>query len=410
VKRIESLLSREIGLNARSIGSSAIEAAVKTRVRACGALDVSEYLARLERDPIERTALVEEIVVSETWFFRDEEVFRTLRRHAAGWLSSDRVLRVLSLPCATGEEPYSVAMILLEAGLRASRFSVRGVDVSERALQLARQAVYGKNSFRGGERLQQRRNFEVTAHGWRVPEAARDAVTFSRGNVLDGASFSTSAFDVILCRNLLIYLDPQARTRALDNLHGWLAEDGLLFGGHAEALELMDARFQKLTESTHFSYVKASRARPARASAGTTAASRIAAKVAASPARSSRTRSASTNETALARPEKPAILASLEQALELANRGSLHDARVLCERVVAEAGASPEAYCLLGIISNAAGNRDSALAYFTKSLYLDQNHHEALVHLALLHEQRGEHPAAANFRRRAERARRGEGK
>jgi chemotaxis protein methyltransferase WspC len=101
VKRIESLLSREIGLNARSIGSSAIEAAVKTRLRASGALDVSEYLARLERDPIERTALVEEIVVSETWFFRDDEVFRTLRRHAAGWLSSDRVLRVLSLPCAT---------------------------------------------------------------------------------------------------------------------------------------------------------------------------------------------------------------------------------------------------------------------------------------------------------------------
>ena len=82
----------------------------------------------------------------------------------------------------------------------------------------------------------------------------------------------------------------------------------------------------------------------------------------------------------------------------------------MCERVIAESGATPEAYCLLGIIGNAAGQRDGAITSFNKSLYLNPNHYEALVHLALLHEQRGEQPVAANFRRRAERARRSDGK
>jgi chemotaxis protein methyltransferase WspC len=412
VKRIESLLSREIGLNARSIGMSAIEAAVKTRLRARGTPEISEYLVLLQRDALERSALVEEIVVSETWFFRDEEVFKTLRRHAASCLSSDRGLRVLSLPCATGEEAYSVAMTLLEAGMRTSRFSVRGVDVSQRALELARAAVYGKNSFRGGERAQHGPYFEATAGGWRVLDEAREPVSFSKGNVLDSTTFSAGSFDVILCRNLLIYLDPQARARALDNLFGWLADDGLLFAGHAEAVELMDARFQKLAESSHFTYVKPSRPRPARAPLATATAR--AARASKAVVRQGRKPSPNATGSALASPvadsQPRAPRASLEHAVELANRGSLQDAQRLCERVVAEAGASPEAYCLLGIISNAAGNREGALAYFTKSLYLDQNHHEALVHLALLHEQRGEHPAAANFRRRAERARRGESK
>jgi chemotaxis protein methyltransferase WspC len=408
VKRVESLLKREIGLSARSIGSSAVEAAVKTRLRACGTPEIDEYFARLERDPLERRALVEEIVVSETWFFRDEEVFKALRRQAASWLGQGRVLRVLSLPCATGEEAYSVAITLLEVGLRESRFSVRGVDVSERAISSARAAVYGKNSFRGVERLQQSGFFEVAGDVWRLTEPARRCVTFSQGNVLELASFSPRSFDVILCRNLLIYLDPEARARALENLSVWLADDGVLFAGHAEAIEQMDARFQRTPEATPFAYVKQRRERAAAVGAGNGAASPVQGRPRAST-RGGRTR-ATQPRKAGAEPERPTTRASLEHATELANLGKLQEARLLCERVIADAGASPEAYCLLGIISNAAGNKDLAIVSFNKSLYLNQAHHEALVHLALLHEERGELPAAANFKRRAERARRGPAK
>jgi chemotaxis protein methyltransferase WspC len=396
-------------LSARSIGSSAVEAAVKTRLRACGGLELADYLTRLERDPLERTALVEEIVVSETWFFRDEEVFKALRRHAAAWLGRERVLRVLSLPCATGEEAYSVSIALLDAGLRAARFTVRGVDVSERVLGHARRAEYGKNSFRGNEALLQRGYFDVVSGAFRVVDAVREPVSFAKGNVLDPGLCASRSFDVVLCRNLLIYLDPAARARALDNLWSWLVDDGLLFAGHAEAVEQMDARFQRLAESSPFAYVKHSREQ------GDAARQRGVVRGAAAtrPAVSSRSRARPT--TGPLNPKgteavAPNPRATLDRATELANRGNLHEARRLCERVIAESGASPDAYCLLGIIGNAAGQREDAITSFNKSLYLNPNHYEALVHLALLYEQRGEQPAAANFRRRAERARRSDGK
>src|SRR5689334_11949461 len=99
-------------------------------MRERGASEVSDYLECLQREPGERAALVEEIVVPETWFFRDEDVFKALRRFAVSTLRRERPLRVLSLPCATGEEAYSVSITLLECGYRAERYSVTGVDVS----------------------------------------------------------------------------------------------------------------------------------------------------------------------------------------------------------------------------------------------------------------------------------------
>ena len=406
MKRIESLLNREIGLSARSIGSTAVEAAVKVRLRAFGGLDVAEYVTRLENDPIERSALVEEIVVSETWFFRDADVFKTLRRHAASWLGRDKPLRVLSLPCATGEEAYSVSITLLEAGMRAKRFSVRGIDVSDRVISHARRAEYGKNSFRGAETQRQSGYFEAIGDSWRVVDAACDPVSFARGNVLDASLFAARSFDVVLCRNLLIYLDSEARARALDNLHSWLSQDGLLFAGHAEAVEQLDQRFQRMADSTPFAYIKSQRERQE----GTRPGRPTARQAATLPAKTGpRQRSEPNSLTPPDTGPRP-VLASLERATELANRGRLEDAKQVCERVIAEVGANPDAYCLLGVISNAAGRRDEAIASFNKSLYLNQNHHESLVHLALLHEQRGERSMAANLRRRAERARQGDAK
>jgi chemotaxis protein methyltransferase WspC len=405
VKRIESLLSREIGLNAGSIGQSAIDAAVKARLRACDLRELSEYVARLEHSQAERRALVEEIVVSETWFFRDEEVFKALARHALTRPKRERPLRVLSLPCATGEEAYSVAIALSEVGLKPERYLVRGVDVSERALEHARAGVYGKISFRGAAAQVPKGYFESDGGNLRVVRGVRESVAFSAGNVLDQALFPARSFDVVLCRNLLIYLDPPARARALENLGHWLESDGWLFSGHAEAVELMDARFQRLAD-VPFGYAKSPPpAQPVRSRSAQRAASVRPRTIARSA-----TRTRTPAKQAAAKVEAASPQALLDQATELANTGQLSEARRLCERVLAEAGASPDAYCLLGIINTASGDRDSAIVCFNKSLYLNQSHYEALVHLALLHEQRGEHPAAANLRRRAERARRGEGK
>jgi chemotaxis protein methyltransferase WspC len=102
-----------------------------------------------------------------------------------------------------------------------------------------------------------------------------------------------------------------------------------------------------------------------------------------------------------------AATASLEQALSLANRGALAEAAALCERQIRDAGPSAAAYCLLAIVKQADSDAERAIENFNKALYLDPQHHEALVHLALLHERRGEMARAEQYRRRAERAQKG---
>ena len=111
LESIESRLRAKIGLNADSLGPSAVEVAVKTRVAAHGLRGIGEYVQILESDPQEIARLIEEVVVLETWFFREPEAMRLVAARARSALVADpsRVYRVLSVPCATGEEPYSAS-------------------------------------------------------------------------------------------------------------------------------------------------------------------------------------------------------------------------------------------------------------------------------------------------------------
>src|SRR5579871_1305756 len=117
---IEGLLHEAIGLDTSTIGAVAIDRSVRLRMKRSGLQSVEEYWRKLQDSAEELQALIEEVVVPETWFFRHPESFDALARIAArDWLSANKTdgLRILSLPCATGEEPYSIVITLLEAGL-----------------------------------------------------------------------------------------------------------------------------------------------------------------------------------------------------------------------------------------------------------------------------------------------------
>src|SRR6266852_1112454 len=148
----ENLLKASIGLDVGSVGRSSIERAVADRQSACALPDRHMYWERVSTCGAELQALIEAVVVPETWFFRDREAFATLASIGQEqWLRApaDGVLRLLSLPSSTGEEPYSMAMALLDAGVPAHRFQVDAVDISARVLAYAGRRMYGKNSFRG---------------------------------------------------------------------------------------------------------------------------------------------------------------------------------------------------------------------------------------------------------------------
>jgi chemotaxis protein methyltransferase WspC len=409
----EQLLKASIGLDAGSVGESSIERAVQERLSACALPDRHAYWERVRSSGSELQALIDEVIVPETWFFRDREAFALLASIGhEKWLraSADRVLRLLSLPSSTGEEPYSMAMALLDTGVPAERFRIDAVDVSARAIAQAERAVYGRNSFRGQDLTFRDRHFEATALGYRPSDSVRHQVRFRQGNVL-AADFlpGLDLYDVIFCRNLLIYFDRATQDRAVIVLQRLLTSSGMLFVAPSETGLLLRHDFVSAKIPLAFAFRKSGAgcrdprppARPVRRSTPFRVAS---------PAPGRRESPPATREKLTAAPpllpsteRRAGMQAGLDEAVRLADQGLLVEAATCCEQHVERYGPSANAFHLLGLVRDAAGDTTDASRYYRKALYLDPEHHETLVHLAFLVEQRGDRAGAQVLRNRARR-------
>lgn len=255
---VERLLEETIGLDVGSVGAESVTAAVRRRLREIGPLPEAAYPARVLASPAERQSLIEAVVIPETWFFRDGAPFALLRELAAAARPARRAagpLRVLCAPCASGEEAYSIAATLLEAGLRPEDFLVHAIDVSLALLRRAERGRYGPSAFRGADPSRQAAHFTRTEGEYCVRPLLRASVRFAQGNLMDAAFLAGEApFDVIFCRNLLIYLAPAARRRLVGTLDRLLAAGGTLFVGHSETIPALAARFQPGPRPGAFAY------------------------------------------------------------------------------------------------------------------------------------------------------------
>ena len=387
---IVQFLRETIGLDAGSIGRGVVERAILDRQRAAGAADAIAYLARLRSSKEELQALIEAVVVPETWFFRDPGAFDALSsvvRHGAVPMATEP-LRLLSVPCSTGEEPYSMAMALLDAGVPSARFQVDAMEISTRALALAEAATYGRNSFRGSGAMGREHHFEPAPRGRRVCERVRRQVRFRHGNML-ACPFAPGRdrFDIVFCRNLLIYFDRAAQDRAIQTLGALLKPEGLLFVGSSEGGLALNHAFVSAKLPMAFAF----RRPHARADRSRTATKRRAARAtAAAPAP--------------AAAEAPPVAAvTLEEIRAVADQGRFDEAAALCEEHVRAMGPSADAFCLLGVVRDAAGEVDAAAASYRKALYLEPAHADAVMHLALLVERQGREAEAKVLWSRARR-------
>lgn len=405
---VANLIKAAIGMDPSSIGLPAIEQATRARQVACHLPDVDAYWKHAQASPEEFQALIEAVVVPETWFFRDRGAFVILARLCQEiWLRSppDRVLRVLSLPCSTGEEPYSMAMALLDAGLPADRFQIDAVDISQRALASAQQAVYGKNSFRNADRAFCDRYLRPVGREYRPIDSVRACVRFRSGNLFDAGLFAgRERYDAVFCRNLLIYFDCETQDRAVRLLDGLLAPAGMLFVAPSETGLLFKHDFVPTRDSNAFGFRKpAPRTRTKEAPAP----ARVW-KVAPTTARVEKARIAlpSLNRSVPSLPSTTVSAeasndAALAEAMRLADEGRFTEAAASCETYLRQHRASAQAFYLLGLVRDAIGQADEAEALYRKALYLDPNHYETLVHFALLIEQQGHIPRARVLRERA---------
>jgi chemotaxis protein methyltransferase WspC len=409
----EALLKETIGLDIASIGASAVERVVMARARACDRGDSGVYLERLRTSPDELTQLVDAVVVPETWFFRDRGAFSTLARLLRSeWNRGKDRLRLLSIPCASGEEPYSIAITLLEAGLPRDRFEIDAIDVSPRLIGLAAAAIYGKNSFRGADSAFRSRYFTRETDGYRLAEAVRSCVRFRAGNLLDpGLIVDAEAYDVVFCRNLLIYFDAATQDRALGALTHLVRADGLLFLGPSETNLILGRGFAPIKAPMAFAFRKETAAAVRSGLAATsTPGQRMSHPF--SVRSPSTARAARPEETPTPSPfprdRSPAsapapIEAGLREIQRVADAGHLPEAARLCEAHLRDAGPSPDGLVLLALIRDAAGNAPEAIELYRKALYLEPHHEAALAHLALRLEREGDGAGADRLRERMRR-------
>jgi two-component system CheB/CheR fusion protein len=227
---------------------------------------LAEYAEFVRHEPDEATALMRELLISVTNFFRGPEAFAFLEQSVIprlfdGKTSTDPV-RVWSAGCATGEEAYSLAMLLAEhsGGLTTSpAFQIFATDLDEAAIAVARQGQYSQADVTDISPERLRRFFQRDIAGYRIRRELREIVLFAHHNVTRDPPFSR--LDLITCRNLLIYLNRASQERLLETFHFALGPDGYLFLGTSESIEEGSSLFAVTDKSAHVYQVRPGRAR-----------------------------------------------------------------------------------------------------------------------------------------------------
>lgn len=472
---IENLLRQRIGLNPESIGSRAVLRAIKKGLRQSELASLADYLAELKTSPVLMEALVELVVVPETSFFRNRVSYSFLRQ----WLADEwkpqmskarRLLRVLSLPCSSGEEPYSIVITLLEEGLGLEDFHIDAVDVSGVALEKARKGIFSPYAFRRRSYRNDDRYFSLAAPNnndveegtlreladlnnvtsrrrtvrYVLSDDVREKVVFHQGNVLDPTLLADALpYDIVFCRNMLIYFDRAARDRTFSFLHRILRADGLLFIGYAETGLIDFEQYQAVPYPQTFAFYKRSPSNTFDLEATENTHSTSHFSTANSPQQIDSqqiNRSSQTGECHRVMAENgkiedlqtasrsralsdglPKVMpvvkdingaltnrqslgqSDLEVARELADKGSLVQATELCDRYLASHPSSAEAHLLKGELYLAVSDEASALECFSRAVYLNPQMQEALTHLLIIQEGKGDVAKANVVRARLQR-------
>ncbi|HEX2091726.1 MAG TPA: protein-glutamate O-methyltransferase CheR [Longimicrobiaceae bacterium] len=362
---------------------SAAEASVRRAMARAAVGDPAAYLSRLRADPAALDDLLAELTVGETYFFREPAQLDYIRREVLPTIGGGRPVRAWSAGCATGEEAYSLAILLHEAG-RTAR--VVGTDLSRARLSLARRARYTRWSLRGVGRELVGRYFRRTGPHFELVRGIREAVTFTPLN-LAGTGYPSPArgiweMDLILCRNVLIYLDEETIAGVARRLMDSLGEDGWLFLGASDPSFSDLVPCEVVITDAGLAYRRARRSVPA----------------AVPPPRPDppavREHSAGGAEETVSPPavpvgepdtgaeaDDPGEAAWVERVRSLANQGRMDDAGRACAAALDRYRTSAELSYLHAVLLAGAGLHAEAAVAARRVLYLD--HDLAVAHLLL---------------------------
>src|SRR3989440_11858154 len=250
LRNILEQVSRQASIDFRPYKTTTILRRIGRRMTITHNRTMQDYLEYLKAHPEEVGELVKAFLINVTQFFRDPDAFVALRNDILPQIIAqarerDRVLRIWTAGCATGEEPYSLAMILtdlLEAELPEWSVKIFATDLSETVINFARRGLYAENVLSGVPTAYRDRYFERADHGYRITKSLRQIVIFGQQDLTRSAPFPR--IDLLLCRNVLIYFTPELQDYVLTQFSFSLMPGGYLFLGKAETVRPTQTYFE----------------------------------------------------------------------------------------------------------------------------------------------------------------------
>ena len=250
---LRDMINRRFGIYFSDDNMFLVESRLSDRIERLGLGSFDEYYHLLkyyaEADE-EMDRVIDILTTNETYFFREEYQLRAFLNDILPEIRERherrRRLSIWSAGCSSGEEVYTIAMLLLESGMfKGWDLRVFGNDISEAVIQKARGGVYSPNSFRTTRPETVRRFFTDTADGMRINDEVRSVCHFAKANLLDTEQFYfVGQADVIFCRNVLIYFDKKSKMEAISVFYDRLRPGGYLLLGHTESLINLSTAFE----------------------------------------------------------------------------------------------------------------------------------------------------------------------
>ncbi|MBW2123551.1 MAG: protein-glutamate O-methyltransferase, partial [Deltaproteobacteria bacterium] len=258
-KRFRQIVYEKSGISLGENKEALVAARVGKRMRALSIHDYRSYLERVVQDDKgeEIVHLLDAISTNVTSFFRESDHFDFLKRAVSEWLAhGQRRFRFWSAACSTGEEPYSLAMVLLEAAEgRDIDLRILGTDISTRVLDACRAGVYDEEKIKDVPVTFRGRYFDRLNEGgavfYAVKKTLKKMTIFKRLNLAIQPFPMKGPFDAVLCRNVMIYFDNETRGGLVDEIYRLLKHGGYLIIGHAESLMRLTNRFKLLKPSIY---------------------------------------------------------------------------------------------------------------------------------------------------------------
>jgi chemotaxis protein methyltransferase CheR len=404
--RFRELLQRRLGWTFADNDLGQTAEVLAARARAHG-LTEREYLDRLggRRWTAEVAELASALSITETYFFRHAEQFRVLRERVLPELiearSGQRVLRLLSVGCSSGEEAYSLAVAAIRSRPGPDWIvTVTGVDANREMLRRARDAVYSSWSLRDTPEDLRRRWFRPTEDGFRVADEVVEAVRFVEHNVAgdDPQLWHAARYDVIFCRNLLMYLTADVAAGLIRRMTRALADGGFLFLGHTDSLGSRPDGLE-LCHANGTVYYQRRVVAPPREPAPAPPPRRVPAP--APPATAASGRADQRRVLGLMRDDRFAEALdaagspdSLTRGVLLAQLGRVDEARDTANRLLHAGGPQADAHHLLGICHE-LDCADQAVGQYRLAAYLDPQFAMSRLRMGLLARRRGDDRGAA---------------